>query len=48
MAKLTADAVRQIRSSRGTASLAATAHRFGVTPQCVDQVLKNKTWQHVA
>lgn len=46
--KLTADDVRHIRLVGSQANLQELADRFGVTPQCIDQVLKRKTWRHVA
>jgi len=47
-AKLTADQVRQIRAMSSTASLAEVARRFGITMQNVWQIVKRKTWKHVA
>ena len=48
MAKLTADQVREIRSSYGQVTAPELARRFGVTAQCIWMVLKRKTWRHVA
>jgi len=45
--KLTADQVREIRTVGGRVTLSQLAGRFGVTPQCIDSVLKHKTWRHV-
>jgi len=47
-AKLTEDAVRTIRSAPDDVSATDLAKRFGVTVQCIDAVLKRKTWRHVA
>lgn len=46
-AKLTEDAVREIRASRNESS-GALARRFGVSPRAIRFVLANETWGHVA
>jgi len=46
--KLTDEKVRHIRLVGSKATIHDLANRFGVTPQCIDQVLKHKTWRHVA
>jgi predicted DNA-binding protein (UPF0251 family) len=46
--KLTAEKVRLIRSSYGQVTAKELAQRLGVTQQCVNAVLKRKTWRHVA
>lgn len=48
LAKLTPDAIRQIRRLHDNESLSTIAQRFGVTKQCIHQVLTGKTWKHVA
>ncbi len=48
IAKLTPDAVREIRRSKAGASLAELGRRFGVSKQCIRLVLIGKTWRHVA
>jgi len=45
--KLTAEAVQHIRLVGSAANIQELAERYGVTPQCIDQVLKHKTWRHV-
>jgi hypothetical protein len=47
-ARLTAEDVRHIRSPRANTSLAELARQFGVTKSTVSQVIKRKTWKHVA
>jgi len=47
-AKLTADQVRQIRAMSSTTSLAEVARRYGITMQNVWQIVKRRTWKHVA
>lgn len=48
-AKLTADAVRDIRQRHATgASMAALAREFGLNPTSVRKVVLRKTWSHVA
>ena len=48
MSKLTAEEVRHIRLVGSDANIHDLSDRFGVTPQCIDQILKHKTWRHVA
>lgn len=45
--KLTTEQVRHIRLVGSAANINDLADRFGVTPQCIDQVLTHKTWRHV-
>ena len=47
-AKLTAEDVRQIRTLSSTMSLPALARQFGVSKANIWQIIKHKTWQHVA
>lgn len=47
-AKLTADAVHQIRLSAGGLSLSQIADRFGITKQNASFIINHKTWRHVA
>jgi hypothetical protein len=49
LAKLTADAVRDIRSrhTAGTASYSVLAAEYRVSKQVIAAVVKRKTWQHV-
>lgn len=47
-AKLTASDVRQIRDMHPQMGVAALAKQFGVTQENIWQVIKRKTWQHVA
>jgi len=47
-AKLTAETVRVIRASVGPVTPTELARRLGVAVQCVNDVLKGKTWRHVA
>lgn len=46
-AKLSAQAVQQIRALRGTASQEAIAARFGVHQGTISNVLLGRTWAHV-
>ena len=46
-AKLTDDQVRAIRSAQGL-PLRTLALQHGVSQQCISQILKRKTWRHVA
>lgn len=46
-ARLTADAVRCIRSEAGTTSQHALAQRFGVSQCAIFNVLSGKTWRHI-
>jgi hypothetical protein len=48
IAKLTPDAVREIRRRHENTTLSDLARRFGVTKQCIHQVITGKTWRHVA
>ena len=45
--KLTTDDVRHIHLVGSEANIQDLADRYGVTPQCIDLVLKHKTWRHV-
>jgi len=46
--KLTEAQVREIRSAEGKATATELAERFGVTVQNIIQILKRRTWKHVA
>ena len=46
-AKLTADAVRQIRAFRGQRTQAQMAAMFGVTASAIQGVVDGKSWRHV-
>ena len=48
MAKLRQENVREIRADNCRTSISDLAKRFGVTPQCIHFVIKNKTWRHVS
>jgi len=47
-AKLTAAQVREIRSLHPRVPRRELARHFGVTVQCVNAVVKHKTWRHLA
>lgn len=47
-AKLTEDAVREIRAMRPTATLIALAERYGVTDGAISDVVSRRRWAHVA
>lgn len=46
-AKLTADAVREIRETRGIQTNAAVAARLGVSPSTVSMVRAGKVWRRI-
>lgn len=46
-AKLTDQAVREIRALRGVVPQAELARRYGVSPSAVSQVQRRKQWRHV-
>ncbi|MBA2480460.1 MAG: HNH endonuclease [Planctomycetes bacterium] len=47
-AKVNAEQVRTMRALHATTSLSALATRFGVTKSNVSQIIRRKTWRHVA
>jgi hypothetical protein len=47
MSKLTTVKVREIRADNRKISIFELAKRFGVSPQCIHDVINCKTWKHV-
>lgn len=48
MARLTAQAVREIRNLIGTESGVSLAKRYGVTPTMIGRIKSGRAWRHLA
>ena len=46
-ARLTAEAVQEIRAGGGRGHAAAMARKYGVTHNAISKVLRRETWTHV-
>lgn len=44
---LTADNVREIRAMRGIKTGVEIARQYGVTPACISEIFRGRTWSHV-